>query len=45
LSSFQTGVRIKGQVRDAITISTGVNKQVVILARNNSPLLYLELKK
>jgi enediyne biosynthesis protein E4 len=45
LSSLETGVHIKGQVRDAVTISTGVNKQTIILARNNSSLLYLELKK
>jgi hypothetical protein len=45
LSYSQTGIHIKGQVRDAVNITAGVNKQAIILARNNSTLLYLEMKK
>jgi len=45
LSSLETGVHMKGQVRDAATIKVGVNKQAIVLARNNSSLLYLKLKK
>ena len=45
LSYSQTGIHIKGQVRGAVSISTGVNKQGIILGRNNSTLLYLEMKK
>jgi hypothetical protein len=45
LPSQETRVHIKGQVRDAATITIGVNKQAIVLARNNSSLLYLKLKK
>ena len=41
----KTGIHVKGQVRDAVSINTGVNKQAIILGRNNSTLLYLEMKK
>jgi len=45
LSFLQTGIHIKGQVRDAIKIDGGQNGQSIILARNNATLLYLGIKK
>ncbi len=39
-----TGMHIKGQVRDAAVITTGNNKQALIVARNNDSLLYFMLQ-
>lgn len=45
LSHLQTGVRIKGQVRDAATLSLNNGKRAVLLARNNESLMYLTLTR
>jgi len=45
LSSSQTGIHIKGQVRDAIQIDAGESRRSIILARNNATLLFLGIKK
>ena len=45
LTLLQTGIHIKGQVRDAVKIDLDGDKQVILLARNNASLLYLEIKK
>jgi len=45
LSFLQTGIHIKGQVRDAIKVDGGQTGQSIILARNNATLLYLGIKK
>ena len=45
LTSLQTGIHIKGQVRDAVKIDIDGDKQAILLAGNNASLLYLGIKK
>ena len=44
VTSMETGMHIKGQVRDAEIITTDNNKQALILARNNDSLKYFTLQ-
>ncbi len=44
LGKMETGIQIKGQVRDAEIITVGNNKQALILARNNDSLMYYILQ-
>jgi hypothetical protein len=45
LSHVQTGVQVRGQVRNAVTIPLENNKRAILLARNNDSLLYLTLTR
>jgi hypothetical protein len=40
----ETGLNIKGQIRDAATIKLNNNKQAILIARNNDELMYLLMK-